>query len=666
MRPAVARPPLRYRGLDGLRAFAVIAVAVYHLFPGMLPGGFLGVDVFFVISGFLITSLLLEERTSTGRIRLRSFWTRRARRLLPALVALLLLCSAIAFLVGGDVLVGIPGQLIGASTFSYNWIAIATGADYFGSGLELFRNLWSLAVEEQFYLLWPLLLLVIALIRAKWVRVGLLIAGAVASALAMALLFTQGADATRVYYGTDTHFFGLAIGAALAIGMARNPIYGEAPDGLLRRLLNLTVVPFVGLLALAAIVVGAFVLRDDGAITYRGGLAAIAVCTAVVIWSASRSWLGSGLDLAPLRWVGVRSYGLYLWHWPVFVLLLAAAGRYGLEPPPWLIGAIAVVLTVAAATASYALVERPIRQGGFAGTARAIGAAFRRSRPRAVASVAVTVVALAALSGTVLAIQSAPSAGSAQRYVAAGRAAVDAAGPSTDAPAARPRPPLASAANRMPGAQKGPPQIMYPTGDEITGIGDSVMLASAKALQQAFPGIAIDAEVSRSISAAPGLVQAQRDAGTLRPIVVLALGTNGPIGQGVLDQVLQEIGPDRQLVLLTVQAPRSWIPPNNAIIRSFAAAHPRDVTVSDWESAIAPHLQMLASDRIHPGPSGAAVYSATLGDALTGVVGRQQRIADAEYAAEVELDKQRSRVVQLLALPPCPAPGAPGGILCSA
>jgi peptidoglycan/LPS O-acetylase OafA/YrhL len=208
----------RLPGIDGLRAIAVLVVIAFHLTPGPLLGGYLGVDLFFVISGFLITGLLLRERAEHGRIRLREFWVRRARRLLPALVMLLLTCSSAAFFVGGDVLVRLWSQLIGALTFSSNWVLIATGSSYFDdSAPELFRNLWSLAVEEQFYLAWPFVVLLVALVPRRWVRASVLAAVAIASALAMALLYVPGTDATRVYYGTDTHSFGLAIGASLAV-----------------------------------------------------------------------------------------------------------------------------------------------------------------------------------------------------------------------------------------------------------------------------------------------------------------------------------------------------------------------------------------------------------------------------------------------------------------
>ncbi len=171
---APALPHARLAGLDGLRAVAVLLVVVYHLFPGWLVrSGFIGVDVFFVISGFLITTLLLRERARTGRVRLRRFWTRRARRLLPALAAVVTVCASLAWLVGGDVLVGMGRQIVGAATFSYNWVSLSDGGSYFSAAdPEIFRNLWSLAVEEQFYVIWPLLLPAFLLLRSRALRVG--------------------------------------------------------------------------------------------------------------------------------------------------------------------------------------------------------------------------------------------------------------------------------------------------------------------------------------------------------------------------------------------------------------------------------------------------------------------------------------------------------------
>src|SRR5690606_14639170 len=201
----------RYAGLDGLRAIAVCLVLIYHLFPAAgLPSGFIGVDVFFVVSGFLITSLLLRPTRHTLRHRLVDFWRRRARRLLPSLALMLTVCATTAWLIGGDVLVGIGRQLLGAATFSYNWVALGAGSDYFAATEpELFRNVWSLAVEEQFYLLWPLLLPVLLwVLRVRWLLVAFAVAAAAASAWWMSVLV--GSDAvTRAYFGTDSHAFGL-------------------------------------------------------------------------------------------------------------------------------------------------------------------------------------------------------------------------------------------------------------------------------------------------------------------------------------------------------------------------------------------------------------------------------------------------------------------------
>ena len=159
----------RYAGLDGMRAVAVALVVVYHLFPPAFSGGFIGVDVFFVISGFLITSLLLREKATTGRISLGKFWQRRARRLLPAVTVMIAVCATAALFVGGDVLVRMGAQVLGALTFTYNWVSIGAGASYFAADTpELFRNLWSLGIEEQFYVLWPLLLMLLLLLRSRW------------------------------------------------------------------------------------------------------------------------------------------------------------------------------------------------------------------------------------------------------------------------------------------------------------------------------------------------------------------------------------------------------------------------------------------------------------------------------------------------------------------
>ncbi len=600
--------PTRFAGLDGLRALAVLAVVVYHLFPGILPGGFIGVDVFFVISGFLITSLLVHERTATGRIDLRQFWIRRGRRLVPALVAMVLACSTAAAVVGGPVLTAIGRQLVGAATFSSNWLDIASDSSYFARDTpELFRNLWSLAVEEQFYLVWPLLLLAIILIRHWGARVALVAAIAVASAFAMALLYTPGSDGTRVYFGSDTHSFGLALGAVLALVISRmKPLDLDAGESALQWFTR-RVLPGVGVVAIVGLGVAAWSMHDDSAFTYRGGLALVSVLAALVIWAAvsAQSRLGRALDTAPLRFIGIRSYGIYLWHWPVVVLVATVLARQPASGPAWEAGGIALVITAIVSLLSFPFVETPIRRFGLRGTAQRIVRRARASKPALGVLVAGMVLAALVAAGTVTAVVTAPQRTDAEAFIARGQQALARQGP---VPSGTPTHP--------PTPHGAPDPHPVATGDQIMAIGDSVMLASAPSLQEAFPGIRIDAVVSRQMRAAPAIVQAAKDSGSLRRVVLIGLGTNGSIAESTLDQLQQIAGPDHQFVFVTVQAPRGWTDGVNADLDAFAGAHQKTVALAEWKSAITPHLDLLAEDHIHPGDRGGHIYATAVVDAL--------------------------------------------------
>lgn len=593
-------------GLDGLRAIAVTAVILYHLTPGFFAGGYLGVDVFFVISGFLITGLLLRERAVSGRIRLYDFWRRRVRRLIPALVLLVTACSTAALVIGGDVLVHLGRQVLAAATFSSNWLSIVSGTSYFDTtSPELFRNLWSLAVEEQFYVIWPLAVLALLLVKVRWVRRLVVALLALGSAAAMAIVYLPGADATRVYYGTDTHSFGLALGALLAF--LAHPWSASRLSG--SRLLRV-LLPIVGALSVLALLALTVLLPGDGPLVYRGGLVLVAVLTALAIAGSitPRSPLGRILDLAPLRWVGRRSYGLYLWHWPVYVLVVnALAGLDRTDATLWELGGCALVLTVAAAMLSYRFVEQPIRRDGFRATFRRWFGSWPGHVARSITAVVVALAVLAAGGATALAIQSDPGQGDAQAAIEQGQKAI-ASATATPTPSATAAPggtrPVA--AGQKPGT---------PGGDQISAIGDSVMLASAKELQLTFPGIQIDAVVSRQLSSAPAVVQNLVDTGELRQTLIIGLGTNGPIQRSALDQIRAEAGPQRQIVVINVQAPRGWTPGVNDTLQSFAQQY-RNVELANWRDAIAGHLDLLSRDQIHPGDAGGKIYVEAIQDAL--------------------------------------------------
>lgn len=587
----------RFAGLDGLRAVAVALVVVYHLFPGSpLRGGFVGVDVFFVISGFLITSLLLRPsrlgRLSSPR-RLIDFWRRRARRLLPALAVVITVCATAAWLLGGDLLVGMGRQVLGAATFSYNWLAVADGTDYFAATApELFRNFWSLAVEEQFYVVWPLLLPLVLLIPGRWPRVALLLIAAGGSAWWMSQLVAAG-DVTRAYFGTDAHAFGLLIGIALALAVA------DMPDRVwMRSRRVLTGALLIGLIGIAAVVVAALQPETPDAATFPGALLLATLGSALAVFAGvwPGSWFGRALDVQPLKWIGDRSYGIYLWHWPVLVLMLVGTQRFGPEAgvPVWT-GALALVVSVGAAAASYRFVELPFRRVGFRHALRALGRRITGSPVSRFTGIAALTVTAVAIGGTAAAVINAPYTTSAVAAINRGAEALDEA-PETPTPEPTPEPTPAEEA------------IVVPDGTEITAVGDSVMLASAPSLLDEFPGISVDAEVSRSIWAGPDILTNLAANGELRENVVVALGTNGPVDWGVLEQMSQIAGPDRNLILVNAHAPRDWIPEVNADLEAFADSH-RSVWIADWSGAITPHEDLLAGDGIHPGDAGGRVFA---------------------------------------------------------
>jgi peptidoglycan/LPS O-acetylase OafA/YrhL len=364
--------------LDGLRAIAVAGVIAYHLGFGWAQGGYLGVDLFFVLSGFLITSLLLEEWVATERIRLRAFWGRRVRRLMPALFLLLLAIALFVVLDGrfgapGAIaqidLSGLRGDALATLFYVANWHAIFAHQSYFAqfAAPSPLEHTWSLAIEEQFYLVWPpFLLLLCSQAGRRFRRVGLTVTllGVGASAVAMALLDHGVSDPTRVYFGTDTRAFDLLCGAALAMLAAARPQPGERA----RRWLHAGAVPAAVALGFVWVVAG-----SPGGLPprwmFEGGFLLCALLATVVIADVRQLHLGPLghlLALRPLQWIGRISYGIYLWHWPVIVYL--TSGRTGLAEP-WL-DVARVVLTVGLAAASFYLVEMPVRRRRFAGWRR--------------------------------------------------------------------------------------------------------------------------------------------------------------------------------------------------------------------------------------------------------------------------------------------------------
>jgi peptidoglycan/LPS O-acetylase OafA/YrhL len=643
--PSGLRPrPGHIPGLDGLRGLAIVAVLVYHFTPSVLPGGFLGVDVFFVVSGFLITTLLLRELHDRGRMDLPGFWLRRARRLVPALVVVVVVSVAAPPVGGGGRRVGRGPPTLGALTFSTNWLEIAAGASYFSATAPLlFVNFWSLAVEEQFYLLWPFgLVLTVALARSTRSRLGVVLGLAFASALAMAVIFVPGQDASRVYYGTDTHSFSLMFGVALALAWA-GPERAWLHTAWWRRWRGLCVT-----VALAVLLLLMATLNDLSSWTFRGGIVLGAAATVVLIaglleqGSPWRSLMG----LRPLTWLGRRSYGIYLWHWPV---LMMAFALFPVAPGTWASAVLltsALLTTLALAAASFTWVETPIRRQGFLRPMRRslawLSTPWRVSRaPRLIGGAVGVLLVL-----VVAAVVTAPDKSATQRQIESAQTQIDQepasaadmrqAGAALAVVEAARRAERASAesgvtspgdgnrrgdAEKPAGAaedwgyRKDEEGLLVPAGAQLTAIGDSLVVTSADGLTYRFPRTNYVAQSNRQWKDANAVLTEALERGLVRDNVVVHFGTNAGVKEQQLREFLDQLGPDRRVVLMNIYGRFSFTDTSNTIIERVARDYPL-VTVGDWNAAATAQPGTLQSDGIHPDIEGMHVYAEVVAESF--------------------------------------------------
>ncbi len=649
-RPSAGRIP-QLPALDGLRAVAVVAVLLWHAEIAGLPGGFLGVESFFVVSGYLITSLLWTERLATGRTDVRAFWARRARRLLPALYLLLVVVMAALVLGWRELVAQARGDALAAAAYVSNWYQLLSEQSYFQEAgrPSPFRHLWSLAVEEQFYVLWPLLLLgLVAVWRGNRARVAATVGlMAVASALAMAVAYAAGHepgssvpyDPSRLYYGLDTRAGGLLMGCALALVWRpwERPDGGRSPT-----VAGLRLPPWwgdaAGTAGLATLLLSFWQLGSDDPFVYTGGLQLVAVATTLVI--AATTWPGPlltrVLGARPLVALGRRSYSLYLWHWPVYVVT-----RPELDVP-WSSGptlVLRLVLSAAAAEVSYRFVELPVRNGALARARGRVRAAARAATPerrrqlrRSWTAIGVGGLAVVLLLGvavvraqppppldSVLSIAGAPALAEEPGRAADPLVPTAAATPA-DADAAADEPTTTSSTNPPPpGAD---PNAITPGSPStlprprVLAIGDSVMLGARSALAASIPGLAVDATVGRFMGEAEGLITSLAARGQLPGSVIVHLGSNGPATRSeVADLIVAANG--RRVVLVTVKVPRRWESTSNAAIAAAAAGQP-NVRVLDWKrlSGDCPDDDLFFGDGFHLRPAGASCYADLIRDAL--------------------------------------------------
>jgi peptidoglycan/LPS O-acetylase OafA/YrhL len=402
---------VRIPALDGVRAVGLLLIMGFHFGIGWMPAGFVGVDVFYVLSGYLITGLLLGEWARTARIRLGAFWARRARRLLPALVLLLLVVTLVVrFTYPAGLYPNMRMADLSALFYFSNWWQIAASGNYFvaSGAVSPLTHTWTLAVEEQFYLVWPLVALAVLHFGRRITRrtdrgvellLGVSVVGVAASAIGMAVLYDRGTDVTRLYFGTDTHAQSILLGSGLAciltLVQRHRGLAGMAPTAASRPArVGLTVLGLAG--AVGTLVLAAS-LSGTSPFLYRGGFLVSALCAGALITGAvcvTGGPIARVLAVRPMAWVGTVSYGAYLWHFPVVIELDAArTGLHGSD-----LVALRVAATFVLAALSYYLVERPIMEGAFWRSVKSAGPALATLGATVVVIVAGTVVPATAAS----------------------------------------------------------------------------------------------------------------------------------------------------------------------------------------------------------------------------------------------------------------------------
>ena len=375
-------------GLDGLRAIAVTAVVLFHFEPSLLPAGFLGVDVFFVVSGFLIARLVTREIERSGTVSLGNFWARRARRLLPALatVTVVVLCVSAVKLSNAEIH-DIRAQALGTLFYCANWVMIFGKSNYFTSigRPSPFLHMWTLAVEEQFYVVLPLVLFATrrAVVRHPVRAASIALVGAVASTVWMGVLVSPTGDPSRAYLGSDSHAMGLLVGVALGVLAGAGRPWEGFTAWIRSNARAASIAPLLAIAALVAILAIMRAATDHTLLLYRGGFLVFAALCAVVVAvvvALPAAPIARGLRARWLVAIGLRSYSLYLWHWPVRVFIDSRPGLHGVA-----LFAVRVVVSVVAAEVSFRFIERPFR----------VGAVARRSGSRGAVAyfVALTLVA---------------------------------------------------------------------------------------------------------------------------------------------------------------------------------------------------------------------------------------------------------------------------------
>ena len=561
--------------IDGLRAVAVIAVMLYHLGFTWIPGGFLGVDLFFVISGYVITRLLLDSIQRSGGLDLRAFYKARIRRLFPPLVFMIFVTIIYISIWAPETMRRFVSDSPFALLGGMNWWLVFRHTDYFDtiSRPPLLQHTWSLGVEAQFYLIWPLILLLVLRQFGKAKIPGAALFIAAISGIAL-LLVSFGVDAanasqvSHVYFGTDTHSIGLFLGAALAVSWVPQNLQEQVNKRAQDFIDGIGVIGFVGLL-------GVFLLVNENDPTlYKlafplAGLFGCAILTSIV-HPASR--FAPILSSKIAVWIGERSYAIYLWHWVVFQLTRPAVD---LEGSTWALYTLRILVVFALADISLRLVELPVRSGlveyWFKGMKYRTKNVQRRQKSTVVASIILLILGTSYISANAISQSDKEMAIIKQQL-------------------------------------EQPIQPSEPTATQAGGLwvtGDSVILGIHYELDARSNIAIINARVGRQ---APELIEVMRadKANALDSTVIFNLGNNNKLTSDQVSAVFEEVKNQPRIIVVNTAVPRGWRDENNALIAQYAALY--GATVVDWAAISAGHPEYFAPDGVHLVPAGVRAY----------------------------------------------------------
>ena len=572
--------------VDGLRAVAVLAVLLYHLGIDWIPGGFLGVDLFFVISGYVITGLILDSIARSGTLDLRAFYLSRIRRLLPALIAMLVFTTLFIGVYAPETVRRFVADIPYVLTGSMNWALVARQQDYFEAigRPPLLQHTWSLAVEAQFYLIWPLVLLFILKYFGKknipYAALGIALASGIALFAYSVRIDTQESAISHVYFGTDTHSIGLFLGSALAVSWQPQNLTREITKRAQDFVDLIGVVGFLGLLSTFL-----FINESDPTL-YRIAfpLSALFGCATLISVVHPASRFAPILSTRPLIWIGERSYGIYLWHWIVFQLTRPSIDLVGDD---WALYALRVLIVFALADISLRYIEIPVRRGyfelWFRGMKYRTKAVRLRQKLSTMAAIFLTISATSLVSMN--AIERADQIAAQEQAAAqeANEGGVDQVITSTDTP-----------------------------GLWVTG--DSVILGIRNVLAQYERIELINARVGRQIGELIEVAKTDQQFVGNSP-VVLNLGNNNRLIESDVISLMEIVKNQPRIIVVNTAVPRSWKDLNNELIRKVVSQYP-NATIIDWDQISTNHPEYFATDGVHLNPPGVNAYVSAIREVL--------------------------------------------------